>query len=98
MTSLEAVTESILSAIATKDLEELDKGVKQRTRLLASGAQVTAYAWELGQQACLGLASLQQELSLASSRLEQMRLRLDQVLKMGMKVPQRSSARRAYFG
>jgi hypothetical protein len=98
MTSLEAVTESILSAIAKKDLEELDKEVKRRTRLLGSGAEVTPRAWELGEQACRALTSLRQELILESARLEQMRSRLDQVLKIAMKVQQRSSARRAYFG
>jgi hypothetical protein len=98
MTALEAVTESILSAIAKKDFEEIDKEVTRRTRLLGSGAEVTPRAWELGDQAFRALTSLRQELILESARLEQMRLRLDQVLKIGTNAPDRPSARRAYFG
>lgn len=98
MTSLEAVTESILTAIAKKDFQEIDKEVKRRIRLLASGAEVTPRAWELGDQACRALAALRQELIAESSRLEQIRSRLEQVLKAGMTVPDRPSARRAYIG
>jgi hypothetical protein len=90
MTPLEATTEKILSAIGRKDFVELDQTVKDRAELLASGAEVTARAWELGDQACRALALLKQDLVLESVRLEQIR-------KIAA-FPEGSAAHREYFG
>ena len=90
MTPLEATTEKILSAIGRKDFVELDQTVKDRAELLASGAEVTARAWELGDQACRALASLKQNLVSESVRLEQIR-------KIAA-FPEGSAAHREYFG
>ena len=91
MTPLEAVTERILSAIGTKDLAELAQAVKERKALLASGPEVTLRAWELGDQASKALVLLKQSLTLES-------MRLDQIRKLAETFPERSSARREYFG
>ena len=91
MTPLEAITETILSAIGKKDFVELDHAIKEREALLASGSEATLHAWELGDQACKVLVSLKQNLALESVRLEQIR-------KIAETVPEKSSAHREYFG
>ena len=90
MTPLEATTERILSAIGKKDFVELDQTVKERAELLASGAEVTPRAWELGDQACQALVSLKQNLVLESVRVEQ-------IHKIAT-FPEGSAAHREYFG
>jgi hypothetical protein len=90
MTTLEAATERILSAVGKRDFEELTEASRERRRLLEGGAEVTLRAWELGEQARVALAGLRKELILESSRLEQ-------VLKIAG-IPQRSGSRREYFG
>jgi hypothetical protein len=91
MTPLEAVTEKILAAISGKDFVELAQAIKERKTLLASGAEVTLRAWELGDQAAKALLSLKQSLALES-------LRLDQIRKIAETFPERSSSHREYFG
>jgi hypothetical protein len=91
MTLLEAITEKILSAIGTKDFEDLRQMIQDRAALLASGAEVTVRAWELGDQASKALVSLKQSLALESVRLEQIR-------KMAEGFQFRSSGHREYFG
>ncbi len=45
--------------------------MRNRERLLETGAEVTLRAWELGENARLALADLKKELMLQSSRQEQ---------------------------
>jgi hypothetical protein len=91
MTTLEGTTKKILSAIESRDFEQLDRAVKERGALLASGAEVTPQAWELGSEACQALVSLKQNLIVESSRLEQVR-------KIGETLPADSPSHREYFG
>jgi hypothetical protein len=90
-TPLEAATEKILSAIGKRDFEELTLALRERARLLETGAEVTLGAWELGDKARLALAALKKDLILESSRL-------DQILKIAGTVPPRSRNGREYFG
>lgn len=89
MTTLEAATERILSAIGDRDFEQLNQALRNRERLLTTGAEITVRAWELGESARLALADLKKELMLQSSRQEQ-------ILKIVGTVPPQSG--RAYFG
>ena len=91
MTTLEAATEKVLSAIGNRDFEELTLALRERARMLENGAEATPGAWELGEKARLALVALKKDLILESSRLEQ-------ILKIAGTVPPRSARRREYFG
>jgi hypothetical protein len=91
MTTLEIVTERILSAIKKKDFTELTLALRERARLLEHGAEVTLRAWEMGEEARLALADLKKDMILESSRLEQ-------ILKIAATDPPRSTSGREYFG
>jgi hypothetical protein len=91
MTTLEAATERILSAIGKRDFEELTLALRERARLLEAGAEITVRAWDLGENARLALTDLKKELMLQSSRQEQ-------ILKIAGTAPSRSGSGREYFG
>jgi hypothetical protein len=91
MSALEAVSERILSAIDARDFAVLSQAVEERKSLLASGAEVTVRAWELGDQAAKALVSLKETLALELARLEQIR-------KLAESFPKRSAGHREYFG
>lgn len=91
MTPLEDVSQRILEAASGSDFEVLRTLIRERAALLASGAEVTPHAWELGEQACRALRALKQDLAEQSTRIQQ-------VLQIAQSVPQRISAHREYFG
>jgi hypothetical protein len=91
MTTLEAATEKILSAIGKRDFEEMTWAMRERSRLLETGAEVTLRAWELGENARLALADLKKELMLQSSRQAQ-------ILKIVRTASPQHRSGREYFG
>jgi len=91
MTPLEAATEGLLSAIGSRDFDELRQALRIRERLLETGSEITVLAWELGENARLALTDLRKNLVLEASRQEQ-------ILKVAGTTPARSGSGRAYFG
>jgi hypothetical protein len=91
MTTLEAATEKILSAIRAADFRQIEEASRERARLLSGGAEVTLRGWELGEEARQALRSLKTRLVLEFSRLERIR-------QIAQSFPPERACRREYFG
>ena len=98
MTKLEAATQKLLSAIGKRDFEALTLALRDRERLLESGAEVTLLAWELGEKARQDLAALKQELAALKRDLLVESSRLEQILKIAVTPAPGSGSGREYFG